>query len=626
MRRTKTPVLTSPWKIGFFVALVLVFVSIGVAYYVVHQLGVAGTQFDRNWLNKNEWLGVIKGRGFLFEMLPLMGLVAVTSMISYLVIAGAVRKYKRYLDSGLDYRNLLSSLKDIEDLEDKSKIERIKNHPELQRLLLGLAEALEEKNKLLGEREEALEARIEDTLQSKEKELADGFAQECERLATAVQAGASEPGGIDVSNPSLRKLGEILRSALRSREQGGGSTLAESYGDLRKTSDVTQSKLLEIAHELNSSREGAQEIEEQLRRLAGSDSTASQKGRLESAKKEARTIVASLRSLEELNASLDLLSEETKGIAISSALHAGSGVGTQDDLVRLAEEVRGVAARFMDATRRFIQISAAMRSSAGVLDTFVESSAESTDDAASPEEALVSVLSRITLWVERVVVLSDKISNFQESYGVAVSAMPDVEPEETVRRPEPNQPPAEDTAASEDDEFETLDRGGAFFPESKELRRGFEDNEAGDPGIFEEMTGERLGSLDDTGSGDPSIREADQSGADRYEGPGFERISRRLPPEPDDERVAPLEPERFAVDSGDQGPELREPGPVAPETRGETVRPDERGTRCERPMTRESDTRGATSITRQTATHDADEDAVDLYDLGAVDYDPALHN
>ena len=626
MRRTKTPVLTSPWKIGFFVALALVFVSIGVSYYVVHRFGVAGNVFDRNWLDKNEWLGVIRGKGFLFEMLPLMGLVAVTSMISYLVITGAVRKYKRYLDSGLDYKNLLSSLKDVEDLEDKSKIERIKNHPELQRLLLGFAEMLEEKKRSLSEREGALETRVEDTVKSKEKELTDGFTQECERLATAIEAGSWEPSGDEMPTPGLRKLGEILHSALQSREQGGGSELAESYGDLRKTSNVIHSKLLEIAQELHSSREGAQEIEEQLRQLAGSDSMDSQRGRLDSAKNEVRTIFASLRSLEELNVSLDLLSEETKGIAISTALHAGSGVGTQDDLIRLAEEVRGVAARFMDATRRFIQISAAMRSSAGALDTFAESSAESADHTANPEETLASVLSRVTLWVERVVVLSDKISNFHESYGVAVSSLPDVEPKDTVGRPEPNQPPAEETAGSEDDGFETLDRGGAFFPESKELPRGLEEDEAGEPGIFEEISGERLGPLDDTGKGDQSSREADQSRTDRYEGPGFERISRRLPPEPADERVAPLESERFTVDSGDQGPELREPRPVAPETRGETAVTNERGARSEPPMTRESDARGETSITRKTATHDADEDAVDLYDLGAVDYDPALHN
>lgn len=625
MRRTKPPVLTSPWKIGFFVALVLVFVSIGVAYYVVDHFGLAGTLFDRNWLDKKEWLSLVKGTGFIFDMLPLAGLVAVTSMISYLVITSAVRKYKRYLDSGLDYKNLLSSLKET-DLEDKSRIERIKNHPELQRLLLGLSGTLEEKNKALGEREAALDERVAEAVQISERKLTEGFAQECERLKAAIEAGAPELGGIELSSPGLRKLGEFLRPSLQSQERREGSELAESYGDLRKTSDVIHSKLHEIAHEIDSSREGALEIEEQLNQLASHGATGSRRDLMESAREAAGTIVASLRSLEELNASLDLLSEETRGVAISSALHAGSGVGTQDDLVKLAEEVKGVAERFKSSTRRFIEISAALRTSAGALDALAESSPASTAGVSAAEEALANVRSRVSLWVERVVVLSDKISNARESYGVAVSSLPEAELRHIVSRPDMNEPPVDDAVGPLGDGFETLDRGETLFSESKELRGESGEDETGDPGVFEEMTGERLGPLDDMGARDQVTRELDRTGVERDEALGVESTSKRLPPEPDEERVSPIEPERYVVDSRGGERELRVTRPAAPEPPSEAAWPGEVAARSE-PRTMEGcEVRGDTSMAKETATCDEDGDVVSLYDLGAVDYDPALHN
>ena len=142
MKRTKPPALTSPSKIGFFVSLMLVFVSVGVTYFFVHEFEVSW-----NWMDRNEWMGVVKGEGFLFDMLPLLAIVVVCSLTSYLVTVRAVRKYKRYLDSGLDYRNLLSRLKDIDTLEDKAKIEKLQNHPELKRLLLGLSDSLAERTR-----------------------------------------------------------------------------------------------------------------------------------------------------------------------------------------------------------------------------------------------------------------------------------------------------------------------------------------------------------------------------------------------------------------------------------------------------------------------------------------------
>ena len=346
MKRTKSPALTSPWKIGFLVSLMLVFVSIGVSYYFVHQYGVPLNIFERDWLDRSEWLGVIRGEGFLFEVLPLAGLVVVTAMISFMTITAAVRRYKKYLDSGHDYKNLLSSLKEIEDLEDKKKIERIKNHPELKRLLLGVAESLEEKERLLSEREGGLETRVADALAAREREIQEDIARQCDRLSKAIEARSLDPSAIEFANPELALLSKAVERALQANAGPAPTDLEVSYTEMRKTAEMFQTKLREISEELRLSRETAQGIEQQMRAIARADAPNPEGGDTERAAKEVRTVLGSLRELDDLAAAIDLTAEEARGVAINTALRAGSGEGTQDDLIRLAEDVKEVAGRF----------------------------------------------------------------------------------------------------------------------------------------------------------------------------------------------------------------------------------------------------------------------------------------
>ena len=99
--------------------------------------------------------------------------------------------------------------------------------------------------------------------------------------------------------------------------------------------------------------------------MSGDDAPETDQGRLDAARGEIRGALDNLKSLEGLSRSLEALSEETKGIAISTALHAGSGEGTQEDLIRLAEDVKEIAVRFKEGTERFSQVSSGMRSSIG---------------------------------------------------------------------------------------------------------------------------------------------------------------------------------------------------------------------------------------------------------------------
>ena len=82
---------------------------------------------------------------FMREMLPLVVVVPLFSLISYFLIAGAVRKYKAYLDSGLDYNQLVrwvgNKEKHAQEIQDivtayfmAQRIKPPKNHDDEQAL------------------------------------------------------------------------------------------------------------------------------------------------------------------------------------------------------------------------------------------------------------------------------------------------------------------------------------------------------------------------------------------------------------------------------------------------------------------------------------------------------------
>jgi hypothetical protein len=608
VKRTKSPTLTSPWKIGFLVSLMLVFVSIGVSYYFVHQYGVPLNILERDWLDRAEWLGVIRGEGFLFEMLPLAGLVAVMAMISYMTITAAVRRYKKYLDSGHDYKNLLSSLKEIEDLEDKKKIERIKNHPELKRLLLGVAESLEEKERLLSEREGGLETRVADALAAREKEIQEDIARECDRLSKAVEARSLDPSAIEFANPDLARLSKAVERALQANAGPAPTDLEVSYTEMRKTAETFQTKLREISEELRLSRETAQGIEQQMRAVARADAPNPGGGDTERAAKEIRTVLGSLRDLDDLAAAIDLTAEETRGIAINTALRAGSGEGTQDDLIRLAEDVKDVAGRFKDEVKRFFQLSTAMRSSAGALETLAADSARRGAGTAGTAQNLAAILSRVSLWVERIVVLSDRVMNLSETYGVAMTTLPAAsrdhasrtrtaepvaaidhgtgEPEEEFEAEKTEwtgRTDAAEIAAPEDSEefgFQTLDRSRSIFTEEQPAEQPAE--EPAD-GLLEKSETANRGEY-----------------AEKHETARAAEGAADAATERESESEMPAE--RGVFEEMTARPLGSAEGDVIPQDEFAHAAP-----------------------AQATATAEADEDVVDLYTLGAVDYDPALH-
>ncbi|UCG51954.1 MAG: hypothetical protein JSW58_17620 [Candidatus Latescibacterota bacterium] len=617
MKSKKPPVVTSPWKIGIFVSLMLVFLSVGVTYFFVNKYGVTW-----NWQDKNEWLGVIKGEGFLEEILPLIALVVFTSLISYLVISGAVRKYRRYLESGLDYKNLLVSLKDIKDIEDTSKIERLRHQPELKRFLLSISQNVKDRLKELEEHQGETKKLAEEEVRAREEELINEFSLQCEALANAVDDGTE--GGVtdelELSNPGLKRVSESVRTALAKTvrepvDYDAGPrdpALETSYAELRKASDVFRHRLQEIAEEMKQSGVSAKEIEGQLRSISAMDKEESNRARMSDARKIFGDILGSLKLIEELSVSLGVLSEEAKGLAISTALHAGSGEGTQEDLIRLAEEVKDMASRFNDAAKTYGRVTLEMTGSIRDLETRVGGDAADPDAIPSLERSIAGVQTKMALWVERVIVLSDKMANFQDSYSLSVSSLPDAATS-TASVEADEQEVGASTSPEETEEFgfEALDRSRSIFGGTPEEASETPEKTPAEEGIFEKVTSENDMFTDlgedradaqtetrQTAMEDPTptrdevqnTKEPAQTDDKPTDLPGFESFARPRKPDQDPADVIPLET------SG------AEPGQ----------------------QSAESETREAPREAH-LATDTEDEKVIGLYELGAVDYDPAIH-
>ena len=150
MARNKRPALTSPWKIGFLVSLLVVATSIGVGFFITRMFGLSWTWIEFGG-ELTSW--TFHRDAFLNEMLPLVVLVPIVALIGYFVIAGGVRRYRKYIDSGADYKRLIRSLRKIEDIEDDRQIRGLSGHPELRDFLLAVRKSAMERQESSAEPE-----------------------------------------------------------------------------------------------------------------------------------------------------------------------------------------------------------------------------------------------------------------------------------------------------------------------------------------------------------------------------------------------------------------------------------------------------------------------------------------
>ncbi|UCF04658.1 MAG: methyl-accepting chemotaxis protein [bacterium] len=328
-RNENKPVLTSPWKIGVLVALLCLVVGFGVGYYFVTMYGV-----ELKWITIGEGLFNVQIDSFMFfrEMYPLVTGLVVTALISYFVIASAVRRYRYYLASGQDYRKMISLAESIDDLTNPAQIARLSDFPELQSVLRNYGDQIREisqeiDHKSSESRSVDLEMEIESLLSgdSAEETILEGkwWAPLYRKIENHVTDDRRMIKKLETDNESQRRLfGEAVLTLGKTIEMAG-----QSGEDLIE--------IVNAIGELNS-----------LARQVGSRGDAGESsggGMSDSIVKE---MESSLQKLYEGGRVLHEFSEESNGLALNMALSAARGGTGDHDLAQFAEQVRSTAERF----------------------------------------------------------------------------------------------------------------------------------------------------------------------------------------------------------------------------------------------------------------------------------------
>ncbi len=334
----KSPVLTSPWKIGVLVALLLVVVGFGAGYYVVETYNV-----QLQWLTVGIGQLEIDSFGFFREVFPLVAGLIVLSMISYFAISSAVRRYRNYLDSGQDYRKMIQLAESVDDLTSPAQIAKLRKYPELQSVLRSYGDQIRGISEQLNEQQDQVDSRSVDL----EMEI-----------DTLLQGEASQDSLVEDRwwTPLYRKIEEHIAankqtlSHLKKKVHDGKSALGQvalSTGRIVEQIGGTDNDYPEIMNAVNELTSLAKSVDK--------DADASEEG--QSHKSVMKAIVTemenTLHKLEEGGKVLNEFSEENNGLALNIALMAAKGEAEEHELAQFAEKVRLSADRFNKLSKTF---------------------------------------------------------------------------------------------------------------------------------------------------------------------------------------------------------------------------------------------------------------------------------
>ena len=591
----KKPTLTSPWKVGFLVALLLVVTAIGVSYFITGTFGVTWHWIHVGGLSPDTW--TFNLGAFVEEMAPLLALTALLAFASYILVAGAVRRYKAYVDSGAEYKQILKSIKTIDDLESDDLTDRLKSHPELREFMMSVKHrvAAMERNQTDRERKQA------PADSSAKADVMSRLSSECSALNEAIHAGRDGfPSEIALTIPELKALERSLRAFIISTPEPATTdpTAERALDDLRGSMRDAVSGL---RRDLAACGAGAKEVETALQTVNAGLKSAP--GRPADSAAEVQKRVDSIAS------ALGTLGEETKRIAIAAALQASGG--PEADAIKLAEELRTTATRFNAVAQHWRETAPALKAALGA-------AAPVSDGTAA---AMAGVAKRVHLWSERLAAMNEHVhalerlsgddSHTDVSSGLEVSGVADLDLDTSA-------PSAGDdtVAKSREDDFVTPkasdvlgsdagdDAGFADIPGFEKERKFFSDasGQAQDADHHFEVdsTPERRWDL------------AEESPESEMADPASETSAPAATPAPS--------PVRAAAPAGDTDGFLTGPRPTvtpsskqpdAPAKKSPAPAPKAPAPVPVQQTTREADT--------ATATIEPDADAVDLYELGAID-------
>lgn len=418
MDRKKPPALTSPWKVGFLVALMLVVTGIGVSYFISGTFGLRWHWIELGGIAPSEWKFQLDA--FIDEMVPLIALIALLSTASYLLVSGAVRRYKKFVDSGADYKQVLHSIKTFDDLEDPELLESLKQQPELREFLVGLKNRTAARERQAGERDKRTAA---------SRDVAEAPANlpaECSVLVHAITDNALS-GDLGLSIPELKQIEGAVRERLSHAAQPAPAPAREpdpAGAAAIAALDGVRGHVQVIRRDADACTDGAHEMEELLATLKQTvDATRNASAGGDGLGKTAHR-------MDLIADTLATLGEDTRRIAIAAALNA-SGGDTETDPIKVAEDIRTIATRFNGVSQQWKEAGPVLRS---VVDGATKNASATEKQRAALASAATAASSKASLWSERLVALMEQIRGLEQALGIeAPAARP-------ARQPEPAAP------------------------------------------------------------------------------------------------------------------------------------------------------------------------------------------
>jgi len=265
-----------------------------------------------------------------------------------------------------------------------------------------------------------------------------------------------------------------------------GREIRDAHGYLRH-------RLEECAAELHSGCSSAQDIEKQLSELCGGSAAGGEGAAGDLSKGDLKILHQLLDTVENLSETLNDLGEEAKGVAINTALQAGSGEGALADLIQLAEDVRRVAIKFTDVAMSYQETVEQMRKSISDVETEFSNQSGGSAGGMNLGPALSALKSKVSLLVERMIILSDQFKNIEETAGLSMATIEEKLSAGRAGQPGPKPGPDRpgdspatefETGAGKEsaDDFEIVSNVNRMFKVDRDSEQVFSDD-AADKGI-----------------------------------------------------------------------------------------------------------------------------------------------
>jgi len=623
----KPPVLTSPWKVGFLGALMLVATGLGVGYLISNAFGIRWHWLYLGGISPADWS--FDFNAFMDELVPLLALVALLAVTSHLLVANAVKAYTNYVDSGVEkYKQLLKSIKSIDDLEDEDRLDQLKKHPELREFLMGFKSRISSRERQSEEQEKRPDRTVHEAAPAPSN-----LPGECGLLVSAIMNGkAGFSRELALTIPELKQIERAAREHLL-KDAASGDEIESLRRRLDSTIATLQQHGAGLMRDADACVNGVREMETQLAQLKAAIES-NQDPELATAE-----IAKAAQQLDAMAEAMNSLGEETRRIAIVAALEASDAA--QGESIRIAEELRTIAMRFNSVAMHWKQAGPALRAG---LSTIEKGGAGNDKRRRALAAAAARVAGAAQMWSERLVALQEQIRELERALGIQMGA-DDTDEWAGIDTEEA----AHDSTADTSEAVHDMAAGVLGETDEDDRTESVWEIVSDDEAATDEHEAEP--SFQTTGAADV-FEETEDDDAQFADIPGFEREQRvfseqvsagpggeaalddglEVEPEPTDVYAEPATPaantpvppaENTADDEFLTGPRA-DRRPTLHVKPSETSSPADGGAPATFGAEVEADDEGRFDVTPDTE-QEADADALDLYALGAVDFVAGVH-